>query len=72
MPPARQRYQQQRRRRPCLELVDHAVAALAGDAAVQERSRQREALEQVALQQQAHLAELGEHQCLLFGVDAGR
>ena len=36
---------------------------------MQERRRQREALVEMALQQQAHLAELGEHQGLLAGVE---
>ena len=54
---------------PGLELVDHPVAAGLGHATVQERRRQAEPLVEVALQQQAHLAELGEHQRLLAGVE---
>ena len=69
-----QRHEQQRRGGALLELGHHAVATLTCDAAVQEghvaaQAVVAEAFAEVPLQQQAHLAELGEHERLLAGVE---
>ena len=45
----------------------HRVAAGSRDAAVQERHVELEPLAEVALQDEAHLAELGEHECPFAG-----
>ena len=64
-----ERDQQQRRTDPGLEVGDHGVSTRLGDAAVEERHGHLEALTEVAHQQLAHLAELGEHERPLADVE---
>ena len=64
-----QRDEQQRRPRSVLECVDHPVASCPRHAPVQERRIEVELVVDVGAQQFAHLAELGEHEGPLVGVE---